>query len=108
LFPSAAIPQQLFTPVDVFRFQHIYNQLRPTWTIHQQAVGDSALQSLLQGALPIFRQHLPPISVSNTSTALRYGEWVTDTIASWIKSGFVAGPFSSPPIQIFEQMHYTL
>jgi hypothetical protein len=64
---SAAIPQQLFTPVDVFRFQNIYNQLRSTWTIHQQAVGDS------------------------------YGEWVTDTIASWIKSGFVAGPFSSPP-----------
>jgi len=101
MFPSATIPQQLFTPVDVFRFQNIYNQLRPTWTIHQQAVGDSALQSLLQGALPTFQQHLPPISVSNTSTALRYGEWVTDTIASWIKSGFVAGPFSSPPYPNF-------
>jgi hypothetical protein len=76
MFPSAAIPQQLFTPVDVFRFQNIYNQLRSTWTIHQQAVGDSAMQSLLQGALPTFQQHLPPISVSNTSTAVRYGEWV--------------------------------
>jgi hypothetical protein len=75
--------------------------LRPTWTIHQQAVGDSALQSLLQGALPHFRLHLPPISVSNTTTAIRYGEWVTDTIASWIKSGFVAGPFSSPPYPNF-------
>jgi hypothetical protein len=75
--------------------------LRPSWTLHQKIVGDSALQSLLQGALPSFRQHLPPISVSNTSTALRYGEWVTDTIASWIKSGFVAGPFTSPPYPNF-------
>ncbi len=95
-FPSAPIPLQLFTPVDVFRFQNIYIQLRPTWTRHQQLVGDSALQSLLQGALPIFRQFLPSVSVSNTATALRYGEWVTDTIASWIKSGFVAGPFDYP------------
>jgi hypothetical protein len=101
LFPSAPIPQQLFTPVDVFRFQTIYNQLRPTWTLHQRIVGDSALQTLLQGALPTFRQPLPSISVPNTTTALHFGEWVTDTIASWIKSGFVAGPFNSPPYPNF-------
>jgi hypothetical protein len=53
-FPSAPIPQQLFTPVDVFRFHNIYAQLRPTWTRHQQIVGDSALQSLLQGPFRFF------------------------------------------------------
>jgi hypothetical protein len=97
VFPSAAIPQQVFTPVDVFRFQNLYNQLRSTWTIHQQSVGDSALHSLLQGALPNFQQHLPPISVSNTSTAIRYGEWVTDTIASWINP-LPDGPLAPPPL----------
>jgi hypothetical protein len=32
---------------------------------------------------------------------MKHGHVVTDTIADWVKSDFVAGPFSSPPFKNF-------
>ena len=32
---------------------------------------------------------------------MKYGKEVTDTIAHWVKSGFAAGPFDSPPLSKF-------
>jgi hypothetical protein len=44
---------------------------------------------------------LGPCSVKNFKDALKYGQEITDSIASWIKKGFVAGPFESPPLENF-------
>ncbi len=35
-----SVPHETFTPVDVFRFQNLYSQIRPSWTIHQKLIGD--------------------------------------------------------------------
>ena len=37
----------------------------------------------------------------NTKSPVENGELLTDTIATWIKKGFVAGPFDSPPMPGF-------
>jgi hypothetical protein len=42
-----------------------------------------------------------PCSVPNSKNAIKFGSEVTDSIASWITKGFVAGPFKSPPTKNF-------
>jgi hypothetical protein len=39
--------------------------------------------------------------VKNSRAAITHGAQVTDSIACWIKKGFVAGPFKSPPFSNF-------
>ena len=38
---------------------------------------------------------------TNSKTASDNGALLTDTIATWIKKGFVAGPFNTPPMAGF-------
>jgi hypothetical protein len=44
---------------------------------------------------------LPSCMQKNAKNAIIYGDAVTDTVATWIKEGFVAGPFNSPPLDKF-------
>ncbi len=37
------------------------------------------------------------MTVKNAKTAAKHGRYMTDNVASWAKSGFVAGPFDTPP-----------
>jgi hypothetical protein len=46
-------------------------------------------------------QPRPLLSKKNSKAAFNLGQDVTDSIASWIKKGFVAGPFDSPPLPNF-------
>jgi hypothetical protein len=39
--------------------------------------------------------------VNNSSITYKYGEAVTDNIATWIDKGFAAGPFDTPPYEEF-------
>ena len=34
-------------------------------------------------------------------STLDHGAQLTDTVADWVKKGFVAGPFDSPPLEQF-------
>ena len=47
------------------------------------------------------KSELPPISTRNSKSAVVHGRLLIDTIASWIKKGFVAGPFVTPPVPGF-------
>jgi len=38
----------------------------------------------------------------NGKSAIKHGKLITDTIATWVKKGYVIGPFSSPP---FKDLH---
>ena len=44
---------------------------------------------------------LPAVSCKNASTTFQYDETITDNIATWVKEGFAAGPFSEPPLKKF-------
>jgi hypothetical protein len=53
---------------------------------------------LTNGAPAFQKTSLGPCAVKNSKAAFIHGSEVTDSIATWIKKGFVAGPFFSPPV----------
>ena len=59
------------------------------------------LKNLQNGADSFQKSPLLPIKTRNAASTSCYGQHLTDTIASWVKKGFVAGPFDTPPIQGF-------
>ena len=44
---------------------------------------------------------LPACFSKNTRSTTVYGECVADTVASWVKAGYAAGPFEQPPLHDF-------
>ena len=44
---------------------------------------------------------LTPITTENAKSAYENGRMLTDKIATWVKKGFVAGPFNCPPVPGF-------
>jgi hypothetical protein len=43
----------------------------------------------------------PGLLEKNAPSAIEHGEYMTDVLATWIKKGFVAGPFDEPPMEGF-------
>ena len=56
---------------------------------------------ILRGAESFQKEKLPACYVHNSKDVLKYGEQITDTVALWVKKGFVSGPFESPPLENF-------
>jgi hypothetical protein len=48
-----------------------------------------------------FESILPPIRDKNSPSVIVHGREFTDILASWIKKGYVAGPFRIPPLDNF-------
>ena len=63
--------------------------------------GLKAIHFLKKGAPSYQSVELPPCLVKNAESAYLYGNLVTDTIATWLKKGFVTGPFEGPPFSKF-------
>ena len=60
-------------------------------------------KDLQVGADAYQRSELPPITSRNAKTAYEHGALLTDTIATWVNKGFVAGPFDTPPLPGFRE-----
>ena len=63
--------------------------------------GLKAIKFLKKGAPSYQLNDLPPCIVKNASSAFKYGDLITDSIATWIKKGYVSGPFDGPPLPKF-------
>jgi hypothetical protein len=56
----------------------------------------------LQGRDPIqLKKSLNSVKVKNAPSAFAKGPFITDAVASWIKKGYVVGPFEKPPFEQF-------
>jgi hypothetical protein len=56
----------------------------------------------LSGNRPVkLIKELPPLKEKNAKSAVENGAAMTDVLATWLKKGFVAGPFGSPPCKGF-------
>ena len=62
---------------------------------------DKVIRDLESGAGAYQKSELPPLSSYNARSAYENGALLTDTIATWVKKGFVAGPFDVPPMAGF-------
>jgi hypothetical protein len=65
------------------------------------ARGGRVIDNLRNGASSFQKGPLPSCYVENTASTYKNGESVTDVVASWVKAGFAAGPFSVPPVSGF-------
>ncbi len=68
---------------------------------HQFERARKALSFLKYGAPSFQKTPLPSCCVKNTPDTSQFGEDVADTIATWLKKGYVSGPFKEPPLPKF-------
>ncbi len=54
------------------------------------------------GRTPVkLTKNLKEIRTKNASSAIAHGKFITDAICSWVKKGYVVGPFNNPPFKNF-------
>jgi len=101
LFPSRELPKHAETNVDGEALQDMLLRKRDSLTEMQFARGMKTVNYVKHGADCAQSSELPACMQKNAKNAVQYGDAVTDTVATWIKQGFVAGPFNSPPMDKF-------
>ena len=70
-------------------------------THSQISRAERTVHELQYGCAAPLRYELPGIRVPNTKSATEFGEEFTDTVAWWIRSGYVSGPFPTAPTENF-------
>jgi hypothetical protein len=71
------------------------------WTLPQKRTAEKAI-AFLESKIPApLTIDLPGLIEKNAPSAIEHGEYMTDVLATWIKKGFVAGPFERPPMDGF-------
>ncbi len=63
--------------------------------------GLKSVNNLPNGAYSCQKGPLPSCLEKTAKNMFTYGEAVTDSVAPWVKKGFAAGPFNSPPLDNF-------
>jgi hypothetical protein len=74
---------------------------RPNWDCHQRKKAKKIVSILKNGSRTQLTKNLPEITCKNAKSAIEHGEMMTDTIASWVKKGVLAGPFRTKPLKNF-------
>ena len=59
-----------------------------------------AIDALKNGADACQNEKLPPCIQLNAKSTIQFGEAVTDTVGTWVKKGFAAGPFDAPLLML--------
>ena len=98
LFPKKSLPKKVTTPIRVNRLKVLIRRNGKNWNKQQRWVAKRALHNIEKGAITHTKISLPAIRCKNAESALIFGTSVTDTIADWISSGYVSGPFDHPPL----------
>lgn len=100
-FPRAPLPTQPGTKIDTAKFKLMTEKAGSDFTVHEKDRALRATTFLMAGA-PSYQLHpLPGVMVKNAESVFKHGAHFTATLESWIQAGFVAGPFSSPPLANF-------
>ncbi len=97
-FSPKRVPQN---KIDVDRLAEWVHDCQSKWDRRKRKVAKRAIKNLREGARTLLKKNLPPLRSRNAQSAIVHGRAVTDTIASWVKSGVVAGPFKTVPLENF-------
>ena len=96
-FPKKDLPCSAETTLNIEAFEKKIEEVRCKMTASEARRASKIVKDLKRGAESYQKGPLPPIRTENAKSAYEHGELLTDTIATWIKKGFVAGPFKVPP-----------
>ena len=102
-FPKRSLPTSANTKVNILKLRKMVLKASNRMSRTELRRAKKVISDLRQGANAYQRQELPPISTSNAKSAVEHGALLTDTIATWVKKGFVAGPFDTPPVPGFRE-----
>ena len=100
-FPSFDVPSEISQKIDVDALEDLVKSQEQFLTCYEISRAQTCCNNLRFGADSFQKSYLPPCTVKNAKNSIIFGEQITDTIASWIKKEFVAGPFDSPPLKDF-------
>lgn len=101
IFPKRELPEKAETKIDIKMFEKEIGCVKHLMQESERRRADKVIRDLRQGADAYQKTELPPIEAKNANSALENGVMLTDKIATWIKKGFVAGPFDCPPVDGF-------
>ncbi len=94
-FPS--VPK---STVDVENLKKYVEKCWPGWTLPQKRSALKAVAFLEAKKPAPLLYTLPGLIEKNAPSAIENGEFMTDVLVTWVKKGFVAGPFITPPIRV--------
>ena len=100
-FPKRELPQNATTRVDFVALRNHVESVKSRMSRTEVKRAEKVLMDLEVGADSYQKCPLPPLNSVNSVSATENGILLTDTIASWVKKGFVAGPFDTPPLAGF-------
>ena len=100
-FPYSPLPEKIETGIDVDTLEELVEEEKSKMTCHQKNRAEKCIRNLREGAPSCQAKQLPAMFAENIPSAEKNGPLMTDTIAVWVKKGFVSGPFSGPPMSQF-------
>jgi hypothetical protein len=100
-FPKRDLPLAPTTAINKPDLRKMLEESKSMLTTHQYRHGLRCLLDLKIGASAAQKCELPPITVRNADSAFEHGKLLTDKLATWIETGFVAGPFKTSPVPGF-------
>jgi len=100
-FPFNPLPACPESSVNVKVLKRLVASNKKKLNRHQLKRALRVCRDLQKGGSSYQVTQLPGIVVRNTSSAYEHGRMLTDKIATWVSKGFVAGPFSNPPMAGF-------
>ena len=101
-FPKRKLPERAETKLNVKNLEKEVGKNEPKMSRTELRRARKLIRDLRKGADAYQKMPaLPPMTASNAKSAYENGQMLTDKIASWIKKGFVAGPFNCPPVPGF-------
>ena len=90
------------TNIDISVLKNLISRHWESLSLVGQAAALRTIERLEEGTAPAL-EFIPGASEEkNSGSIIRNGREFTDTLGTWIKRGFVAGPFDSPPFEGFK------
>jgi hypothetical protein len=77
------------------------DSVKSSFTQRQINRANRTVHEIKNGCAAPMIDELPTIRVPNTKSTIDFGEEVTDTVAWWIRSGYISGPFPTAPTDKF-------
>ena len=100
-FPKRELPDRATTRVNIANLAERVESAKGEMSGTEYKRANKLLTDLTNGADSYQKSKLPPINYPNSPSAAENGALLTDTIATWVKKGFVAGLFETPLVAGF-------
>jgi hypothetical protein len=100
-FPFNPMPKEPATKLDIRALKDLVTEKKEFLTSCQILRAEKCIDYLVNGADAFQKFPLPSCFLKNADSTFEFGKEVTDTIAVWVKKGFAAGPFVTPPLKNF-------